>query len=211
MDTDYLYRERWNNGNPCTFEHVFNAVRAHFIGSLVSPEFKKVIAKSNNLRMFLTRALIRYRWSNRKMSISQTVPVDWKTRAEIDAERICELFRRKKVQVEIAADETFLQFHASKDRCIAPVGVKRTGTVNPSENEKVGFTVVVAAERRSSQLLPPFGIMTGKFGGDLFHEWKKYKQSVLTFNSTHWMTQLTAVMFLTFIVELFPGKTIGIV
>ena len=81
-----------------------------------------------------------------------------------------------------------MQFHATKDRCIAPVGVKRTGMVNPVDNEKVGFTIVVAAERRSSQLLPPFGILTGNFGGDLFHQWKTYKQSVLTFNKTHWMT-----------------------
>ena len=91
-----------------------------------------------------------------------------------------------------------MQFHATHDKCIAPVGVKRKGTVNPVDNEKVGFTIVAAAERRSSQLLPPHGIMTGKSGGDLFKECQSYKQSVLTFNATHWMTQLTSVMFLTF-------------
>eukprot|EP00474_Spongospora_subterranea_P006262 CRZ06720.1 hypothetical protein [Spongospora subterranea] len=53
--------------------------------------------------------------------------------------------------------------------------------------------------------------MTGKFGGNLFHEWKAYRQSVLTFNSTHLMTQLTGVMFLKIVVELLPLKTIGFV
>jgi hypothetical protein len=73
------------------------------------------------------------------------------------------------VEVAIAADEVAMQFHAAKDKLIVPTAVKRTGTVNPVDNEKVGFTLIVAAERRSSQLLPPFGIMTGTFGGDLFH------------------------------------------
>ena len=128
-------------------------MRSHFIGSLASPAFANVVAKSE-----------RFRWSDRKISISQSVPVNWRTLAEEDALRICHVFRSNNVDVEIAADETFMQFHAAKDRCIAPVGVKRTGKVNPVDNEKVGFTVVVAAERRSSQLLPP----SGKFGGDLF-------------------------------------------
>jgi hypothetical protein len=202
---------RWDRGIPCTFENVFDQMRSHYRGSTASSEFSKIIYNSSHLRTFISRAMERYRWSNRKVSISQTVPSDWKDRAIDDALHICELFRRSDVDVEIAMDEVFMQFHATKDRVIAPCGVKRTGTVNPVENEKVGFTLVVAAERRSSQLLPPFGIMTGKFGGDLFHEWQSYRQSVLTFNQSHWMTHHTTVMFLTFLLHLFPGKTIGLV
>jgi hypothetical protein len=208
---DDFIRLRWDRGNPCTLEEVVQSVRTHYKGSAASAKFEGVISKSENLRKFIERAMKRLRWSNRKVSIAQSVPQDWKGRALNDAQNIRETFLRNNVEVEVAADEVAMLFHATKDQLVVPTGVKRTGMLNPVENEKVGFTLVVAVERRSSQLLPPFGIMTGTFGGDLFNEWKTYTQSVLTFNKSHWMTQYTAVMFLTFLIRLFPGKTIGLV
>ena len=80
--------------------------------------------------------------------------------ARRDVTIIRDTFFIEKVDVEIAVDETFILFHPTDDRIVAPIGVKRVGTTNPIDNDKMGLTVVVAAERRSWQLLPPFVIGT---------------------------------------------------
>jgi hypothetical protein len=62
---------------------------------------------------------------------------------------------------------------------------------------------LVAADLTTSQLLPPFIIDTGKFGATLMRRWAQYRKSCVVFNQTHWMCQKIAVMFLTWIAEVF--------
>jgi len=78
------------------------------------------------------------------MSISQSVPVDWRSKAEQNTSRIREKFLSEKVDVVVNADETFLLFHPLGDRLVAPTGVKRVGTVVQADNEKFGATVLIA-------------------------------------------------------------------
>ena len=119
----------------------------------------------------------RQNWSKRKSTVCQAIPDNV---ARHDAKIIRDTFFIEKLDVEIALDETFILFRPTDDRIVAPTGVQRVGTTNPIDNDKMGLTVVVAAERRSSQLLPPFVKGTGTVGGDLFREWSQYQQSVLT-------------------------------
>jgi uncharacterized protein (UPF0210 family) len=54
--------------------------------------------------------LKRNNFSVRKMTISQSVPVDWRQKAEDNTRRIREKFKAEKVDVVVNADETFLLF-----------------------------------------------------------------------------------------------------
>jgi len=47
----------------------------------------------------------------RKISISQSVPPDWREKVEENAARIRHTFLKEKVDIVINADETFLLFH----------------------------------------------------------------------------------------------------
>jgi len=69
----------------------------------------------------------------------------------------------------IAADETFLRFHESSSKVLAPKGAKRVGMALKC-NEKEGCTLMVSMEMISSQLLPPFVIFKKKFGIILMKE-----------------------------------------
>jgi len=42
-------------------------------------------------------------------------------------------------------------------------------------------------------------------------EWQSYTNSTVLFTKTHWMTEETAILYLQFIVKLFPEKIIGLV
>jgi len=82
--------------------------------------------------------LARNRFSIRKISISQSVPVDWRSKAEENTARIRATFLKEDVDVVINADETFLLFHSFRKRLIAPTGVKQVGSVVQVDNEKWG-------------------------------------------------------------------------
>jgi hypothetical protein len=209
---DNYLETRWEQGNAATIEEI-NMKMRHMYGK-GSTEFSKVVVGNpERLRKWIARAMERppKRWSNRKLSVCQAIPENWKEVARRDAKHIRDTFIAEGVEAEIAVDETFVLFHSTSDRVVAPKGAKRIASATPVDNDKLGLTVVVAAERRSSQLLPPFVIGAGTVGGDLFREWSAYKKSVFTFNPSHWMTQETAIMFLTFLVTLFPSKTIGVI
>ncbi len=93
-----------------------------------------VNGKRNTLNRHGQRVLQRNHFSVRKISISQSVLVDWRQKAESNASRIREKLRDEKVDVIINADEMFLLFHPFGERLIAPTGVKRVGTVVQPDN-----------------------------------------------------------------------------
>jgi hypothetical protein len=84
------------------------------------------------------RKLARNKFSVRKISISQSVPADWHSKAEENSARIRSTFLKEKVDVVINADETFLLFHPFGQRLIAPTRIKRVGSVVHFDNEKWG-------------------------------------------------------------------------
>ena len=122
-----------------------------------------VEGKRNTLQKFISRVLKRNRWSVRKISILQSIPVDWRQKAEENSARIREKFTMENVDVVVNADETFLLFHPFGDKLIAPTGIKRVGTAVQVDNEKWGATVMIACEYRTSSILPPMMIFTGVY------------------------------------------------
>ena len=133
-----------------------------------------VNGKRNTLTKFISRTLRRNNWSIRKITISQSVPVDWRKKAEQNSARIRAKFRAEDVDVVVNADETFLLFHPFGDKLLAPTGIKRVGSAVQVENEKWGATVMIACEYRTSSILPPMIIFTGVYCAKLMTQWAKY-------------------------------------
>ena len=154
---------------------------------------------------------MRNRISVRKMSILQSVPVDWRSKAEQNTSRIREKFLSEKVDVVVNADETFLLFHPLGDRLVAPTGVKRVGTVVQADNEKFGATVLIACEYKTSSILPPMIIFTGVYGAKLMSQWAGFDKAKVIFNESHWMTSNTAIIYVAYLRTMFQGKRIGLI
>jgi hypothetical protein len=119
--------------------------------------------------------------------------------------------RKAKVEVLISADEMFTKFHESCDKVLVPLGTKRVGSSVKIDNEKAGCTSVVSMEMMSGQLLPPFLVHKGTFGGTLMKKWRTHTSSTVVFTVTHWMTEETAILYLQMVVRLYPEKNVGIV
>jgi hypothetical protein len=115
-----------------------------------------VKGKQNTFHKFMSRVLKRNQWSVRKITISQSVPVDWRQKAEMNSARIREKFREENVDVVVNADETFLLFHPFGEKLIAPTGIKRVGSAVQVDNEKWGATVIISCEFRTSSILPSY-------------------------------------------------------
>jgi len=64
-----------------------------------------VNGKKNTANKFLHRVLKRNQYSVRKNSISQSIPMDWRVKAEENALQIRNQFNEAKVDVVIDADE----------------------------------------------------------------------------------------------------------
>jgi hypothetical protein len=139
------------------------------------------------------------------------------------------LFKNEKVDVVINADETFVLFHM-KDTClIGPQGIKRVGTSTKVDNEKMGATVLISCEFRTSMILPPMVIFTGAHGAKLMQNFEDgevllffcllflflcltFMYFILFFhtvnglcNESHWMTSQTSIIYLQYLNTLFPG------
>ena len=87
-----------------------------------------------------------------------------------------------------------------------PKGTKRVGSLVPVENNKKGVTLAVTASLLSSQLLPPFIIDTGSFGADLMTSWSNCTKSTVIFNKSHWMTQYAFIIYLYWLLKMFPSQ-----
>ena len=160
---------------------------------------------TNNFYIFLKRSLQRINFTDRKATISQQIPIDWKDQARDGAARVLKTFREKNVGAVMAADETFIRFHERNSRILVPSGEKRVGSA-AKFNEKEGCTLMVTMDLLSSSLLRPFIIFTGKFGKTLMKQWQSYKDSIVLFTSNHWMTAETNVLYLQYIADLYKGR-----
>jgi hypothetical protein len=105
-----------------------------------------VNGQKNSVTTFIRHVLDQNQYSVRKNTISQSVPVDWRSKVEDNAAKIRALFKEEKVDIIINADETFVLFHMQSDHVIVPKGINRVGTAAQVDNEKMGSTVLIAAE-----------------------------------------------------------------
>ena len=172
---DQKVRHYWECGAPITSEQLHLLVQQHLTNSNDNEAVKLFVnGKRNTLTKFISRTLRRNNWSIRKITISQSVPVDWRKKAEQNSARIRAKFRAEDVDVVVNADETFLLFHPFGDKLLAPTGIKRVGSAVQVDNEKWGATVMIACEYRTSSILPPMIIFTGVYCAKLMTQGAKY-------------------------------------
>ena len=164
---------------------------------------------TNHFNVFLKRRLQRINFTNRKATISQQIPIDWKDRTREGAARVVNTFREKNVGAVMAADKTFIHFHERNLRVLVPSGEKRVGSV-AKFNEKEGCTLMVTMDLLSSSLLRRFIIFTGKFGKNLMKQWQTYSESIVLFTSNHCMTAETNVLYLRYIAGLYRRRGIQV-
>ena len=205
-------RRYWESGAPISPEQLHHKVLKHIDSvSEENPYEDFLHGKRSTLNRYVQRVLARNRFSIRKISISQSVPVDWRSKAEENTARIRATFLKEDVDVVINADETFLLFHPFGQRLIAPTGVKRVGSVVQVDNEKWGATVMIACEYRTSCILPPMIIFTGVYGAKLMKHWADFDRAKVIFNESHWMTSNAAIIYISFLLNMFKGKKIGLI
>ena len=152
---------RWETGNPLCKSSAYDLLLHKFghenIDERTEWEKKMAIHEgiiSPALSQWLARVLKRHRFSNRKESISQTVPLNW-LQICLDATGIIrQTMSNAQVTRLVNADKMFLQYYPKETHLIAPVAVKRVGS-NRSEDEKKGCTVMVACEMFESRLMAP--------------------------------------------------------
>lgn len=111
----------------------------------------------------------------------------------------------------LSMDEMFAKFHECWNSVLAPIGAKRIGSAIKVSDDKAGCTVVVTMEMISGQLLPPMVIHKGEFGARLMKQWQNHTTSTVLFTANHWMTEETSILYLQFLVKVFPNKIIGLI
>jgi hypothetical protein len=179
---------------------------------LVKEHYEDIVnGNRNSMNRYVQRVLERNKFSVRKVSISQSIPSNWRSKAESNAARIRETFSRENVDVVVNADETFLLFHPFGERLIARTGVKRVGSVAQVDNEKFGATVMIACEYRTSTIIPPIIIFTGVYCAKLMKQWANFDKAKVIFNESHWMTSNAAIIYISFLMNIFHGKKIGLI
>ena len=218
-------QHRWDTGDPCTRNEAYDELRTRddcaegteFYNSYLLP------AKGAQLANFLSRCLERMHFSNRRNSIGQKVPADWREKAEANVKEIKRILKELGVEVVINADQTFIQYYPESEYVLAPKGARRVGG-NLESNEKSGFTLMVGAELNSSSLVAPFVVFDGtkkKSAKNLTQtSWWKYRNwksdapgrtATVTFHPKHWFDEDITIEYLEHLLELYPGKKIGVI
>jgi hypothetical protein len=102
----------WESGAPITSEQLQFLVQQHISSTGNQDAIQMFVrGKQNTLQKFLVHVLYRNNYSIHKITISQSLPVDWRQKAEENSARIREKFRTEKVDIVVNADETFLLLH----------------------------------------------------------------------------------------------------
>jgi hypothetical protein len=79
------------------------------------------------------------------------------------------------------------------------------------DNEKFGATIMIACEYRTSTILPPMIIFPGVYCTKLMRHWANYDRVNVILNKSHWMTSNTAIIYISFLMNIFNGKKIGLI
>eukprot|EP00474_Spongospora_subterranea_P004782 CRZ05240.1 hypothetical protein [Spongospora subterranea] len=129
--------ERWETGNPLSKPSAYDALIRQFghQSEVERTEWEpKMGIHSGGITpafsQWLTRVLTRHRFSIRKESISQTVPVNWLQICVDATASIRQTMSTAGVTRRTNADEMFLQY------LIAPVNVNRVGSNRGQDDNK---------------------------------------------------------------------------
>ena len=119
-----VVQERWKSGQPITKSEVRIQCMKKFTEGDFFVNILDKAGNTNPFYVFLKRSLQRINFTDRKATISQQIPIDWKDRAREGAARVVKTFREKNVGAVMAADETFIRFHERNSRILLPSGEK---------------------------------------------------------------------------------------
>jgi len=204
-------RENWDKGTPLAREGLYDLLRKQWPEGDPFHEKLLLASKVSPLSQWVSRALSRNGMTIRKSTVSQKVPDNWVQIAQVEAERISQTFRDAEVDILVNADETFIRFYPETNHVIAPIGSKRVGSTNTTQDKK-GLTGMLCMEMYTSQILDPFIVLDGTYEGTLSKQWANYAGSAsVHFQKNHWMDKIIAKKFLHWLRGLYPGKKIGLI
>jgi hypothetical protein len=196
----------WNSGIPLTMSDLRNVIKQQF------PTMLDMNANAYN--QWVRRAVAKGGFSDRKESVSQKIPPDWREKSRCGARRVRQRFLQENVDYIISSDETFLLFHERYKKVLAKTGCKRVGVARKID-EKNGCTLMVSMEWSSSSLIMPMLIFSGGFGKTLMKKWGKHESSLVLFTENHWQTEETMKIYMHQIRlnfgQLKPGCKVGII
>ena len=194
--------QRWTCGNPMSKSQLKDMISLHFA---TDPDFSEnVLRNSNYFNKWVIRVLNDLNFSDRKSSIAQKVPDNWREVALSSAERTRNLFKSHGIKRIFSADETNIKFHEVSDTVLAPTGIKRVGSACKISSSD-GCTVMVTMDMTTSQLAPPLIIYKGTFGGTLMKKWQSFSKALVVFTEKHWMTSEVFILYLQYLRHLCPG------
>ncbi|KAF4145808.1 hypothetical protein GN958_ATG04992 [Phytophthora infestans] len=155
---------RWDDVNPVSRKELYRILVRHFDPTSVFSFAAQVMRGKNfpnSMHKFVERTLDRIGFTERKASISQKVPANWKNLAIAGAKRCPQQFIEEGVEAILAADEAFILFHETDTSLITPVGVKRVGTA-PKKDVNDGCTLMVTMDMAASRLTQPLSHFEGR-------------------------------------------------
>ena len=208
----------WECGNPMSKSVLYDALISEFGHDEEAnrSEWEKVMSIHSGFispafSQWVRRVLERHRFSVRKESISQTVPLNWNTLCIEAAGVIRSTMARAGVDRLINADEMFLNYYPKDKHLIAPRNVKRVGT-NRAEDDKKGCTVMVSCKMTESRLLAPYLVMTGTRDGYLARRFASHDgPAEVTFHPKHWMDKQGYILYLQWLASCYPDEKVGLV
>ena len=125
-----LIQERWRQGNPIGKIEMKQEIitrddcaeGTQFYNSYLDPK-----RNGSGYVNWINRVMAREGWSFRHNSVGQTLPEDWRQKAEDNVARINKKFKDDNVDIVRNADQTFVQFFMEEEYVAAPTGTKRIG------------------------------------------------------------------------------------
>ena len=150
---------------------------------------------ANAYNQFVRQAVAKCGFSDRKESVSQKIPPDWKEKSRSGARRVRKRFLKENVDYILSSDETFLLFHERYKKVLSKKGSKRVGVARKID-EKDGGTVMVSMEWSSSSLIMPMLIFSGGFGKTLMEKWGQHESCMVLFTENHWQTKESMKIYL---------------
>jgi hypothetical protein len=110
--------------------------------------FENILDKGENTNYFyvlLKRSLQRSNLTDRKATISQQIPINWKDLAREGSIRVVKTLQEQVVGAVMAAGDSFVRFHQRNTRFLVPLGEKRVGNA-AKFNENEGCTLMVTMD-----------------------------------------------------------------
>lgn len=204
----------WKEGIPLTKLTLYRLILDKFLESNCQFSMNVLQCKNypNSLHKYVGRVLKQIGYADRKKTISQKIPMNWDTIAREGARDVRKFFRDKKVDVVLAGDEFFQQFHSDCGKVIVPRGTKRVGSATKLGDTKEGCTIMVTMALEGSKLLAPTIIFNGVFGGTLMRRWSSFRDAQVLFTENHWQTEATMKLYIHLIKLTFADKeNIGLI